>query len=88
LLSGGDFAISWVKLSHGTQAEIEKMIVTDKITFADIFETAPWSANTSCPGGFTSVSKRGENALGASCLKLKVRLGARGIRVQGGGRYR
>jgi hypothetical protein len=69
----------------GTFAALTDTLLNHRRTFADIFETAPWSANTSCPGGFTSVSKRGENALGASCLKLKVRMGARGIRVQGGG---
>ena len=67
--AGGDFRVSWIMLGRAIQAELEALV--HNTTFADIFDTAPFSANTSCPQGYTSVSKR-DNAMGASCLKLKA----------------
>lgn len=68
---GGEFNVSWIKLGHGTQAEVEKMVLDDKITFSQIFDVMPFTAGIGCVEGYTSISKR-DNALGAQCLKLKV----------------
>ena len=70
---GGEFNVSWISLGHGTQAEVEQM-VTDKVTFSQIFDVMPYTAAIGCIEGFKSISKR-DNALGAQCLKLKVSWG-------------
>lgn len=71
---GGEFNISWINLGHGTQAEVETMMLTDKITFSQIFDTAVYSAAVGCADGYKSISRR-DNTRGASCLKLKVSCG-------------
>jgi hypothetical protein len=63
------FKIEWIELASGKQAQIEKFINNDKLTFADIFDTAtPNAAAPFCPAGFTSINA-GDRL--QECLKLK-----------------
>jgi secreted PhoX family phosphatase len=64
--NGGAADVSWVDLGHGTDADVHKLI-EDKITFADIFETADMADGGTCPDGFTAINTED----GAECLKLK-----------------
>jgi secreted PhoX family phosphatase len=62
---GGRANLSWIKLGHGTDAEIQAL--ADTLSFSDIFEAVAPSAG-SCAAGFTRV-RAGSSA--DECLRLK-----------------
>ncbi|KAL4447900.1 hypothetical protein ABPG75_005119 [Micractinium tetrahymenae] len=66
--NGGSFTLTWIKLGEGDNEELKQLAET--VTFADIFETAPFTAGA-CPAGFKSIN---QDDVGAECLKLKVRV--------------
>jgi secreted PhoX family phosphatase len=64
----GEADIMWVKLGHATDAEI-KTIVSQEISFSDIFASEEANASYECPtAGFTAVN----TATGLECLKLQT----------------
>jgi len=64
-LPSGD--VSWIKLGHATDAEIDALI-KGGITFAQIFDTAAVNGDGTCPASFTSVNA---NGIGEECLALR-----------------
>jgi len=68
--NGGNFDIKWINLGHAANAEIEAYI-NQKITFADIFNTAIANTDGTCPSGFTSINAGHEDAK-HQCLQLKT----------------
>ena len=62
---GGRANLSWIKLGHGTDAEIQALAET--LSFSDIFDAVAPSAG-SCAAGFTRV-RAGSSA--DECLRLK-----------------
>ncbi len=60
----GSADLTWVNLGHSTNATIKKSLDA-KITFNDIFETAP--TDQACPSGFTSIN----TTMKQECLKIK-----------------
>ncbi|MCX8508786.1 MAG: DUF839 domain-containing protein, partial [Rhodobacteraceae bacterium] len=63
---GGAAALGWVDLGHADDAAIKAAI--DKGTrFADIFDTADFNADGSCPEGFSAANAEGR----LECLKVK-----------------
>jgi hypothetical protein len=69
--NGGTFDIEWIELGSSTQEELKELLDSG-ITFADIFETAYPSEDSTCPEGFKSVNT-GDVLI--ECLKLKVCMG-------------
>jgi len=59
--------VSWIKLGHATDAEIDALI-KGGITFAQIFDTAAVNGDGTCPASFTSVNA---NGIGEECLALR-----------------
>lgn len=66
---GGTFDIEWIELGSGTQDEING-IISNNVTFTDIFEYQEFDVEEGCPEGYTPISKR-DNNMGAYCLMLK-----------------
>ncbi len=63
----GSAEIEWIDLGHGSNAEVASALKFG-ITFSDIFETAKFNEDGTCPEGFL-----GSNAEGRSeCLKVKA----------------
>ena len=58
--------ISWVDLGHGTDAEVATALKFG-VNFSDIFETAKFNEDGTCPEGFLSSNAEGR----AECLKVK-----------------
>jgi uncharacterized protein len=63
---GGAAEISWVDLGHGTDAEVATALKFG-VNFSDIFESAKFKDDGSCPEGFLSSNAEGR----AECLKVK-----------------
>lgn len=65
--NGGSANLSWISLGKASDDEI-KAYIDQKVTFADIFETATPDATTNaCPATFTSIN----TTPGQECLKVK-----------------
>lgn len=63
--------VSWIDLGHATSRDISRAIERGT-TFADLFETAPMTAQGTCPTGFSAINMLGDGAQEAGeCLKLK-----------------
>ncbi len=58
--------ISWVDLGHGSDAEVATALKFG-VKFSDLFETAKFKDDGSCPEGFKSSNAEGR----AECLKVK-----------------
>ncbi len=58
--------ISWVDLGHGSDAEVSAALKFG-VKFSDIFETAKFKDDGSCPEGFKASNAEGR----AECLKVK-----------------
>ncbi len=68
--NGGTADISWISLGKATDAEI-KTYINNKITFADIFDTATPDATGACAAGFTAINAN-TDVSGNECLKVKA----------------
>ncbi|MDD5388773.1 MAG: DUF839 domain-containing protein [Gallionellaceae bacterium] len=64
---GGKAALTWIKLGHATQAEIQAAVAAG-VKFSDLFDVSTAEAT---PAGFTRV-KHGHQAAGVEDLKLKA----------------
>jgi uncharacterized protein len=58
--------VSWIDLGHGSDADIATAVKFG-VTFSDIFETAKFKDDGSCPEGFMSSNAEGRS----ECLKVK-----------------
>lgn len=58
--------IGWIDLGHGTDSDVGVALKLG-VNFSDIFETAEFSEDGSCPEGFLSSNAEGK----AECLKVK-----------------
>lgn len=63
---GGTATIEWIDLGHADDATVRAALVKGT-TFSDIFETADYTADSTCPEGFLSSNAEGR----AECLKVK-----------------
>lgn len=75
--SGGAANLEWVDLGHSDDAVIAGLIGKGT-TFSDIFETADFNADGSCPEGFLSSNAEGR----AECLKMKPGMEAAASRLE------
>lgn len=64
--NGGAAALEWVDLGHGDDAAVAALIARGT-KFSDIFGTAEFNADGSCPEGFLPSNAAG----GAECLKVR-----------------
>jgi uncharacterized protein len=75
--NGGAANLEWVDLGHADDAAIADLIAKGT-KFSDIFETAEFNADGTCPEGFMS-----SNAAGAAeCLKVKPGMEAAASRLE------
>lgn len=65
--NGGSANLSWISLGKAGDAEI-KTYIDQKLTFADMFDTATPAADNSCPASFTSIN----TTPGHECIKVKT----------------
>ncbi len=75
--NGGAANLEWVDLGHGDDATIADLIAKGT-KFSDIFETADFNADGSCPEGFMSSNAEGR----AECLKVKPGMEAAASRLE------
>ncbi len=75
--NGGAATLEWIDLGHSDNAAVASLIAKGT-TFSDIFETADFNADGTCPEGFLS-----SNAWGlAECLKVKPGMEAAASRLE------
>lgn len=74
---GGAATLEWIDLGHADDAAIGALI-GKRIKFSDIFETADYNADGSCPEGFLSSNAEGK----AECLKVKPGMEAAASRLE------
>ncbi|MEF3193719.1 MAG: DUF839 domain-containing protein, partial [Halothiobacillaceae bacterium] len=66
--NGGEGTLKWIKLGHGTDAEI-KAIIDSGVTFSDIWDAVAFDDTTkTCAAGYTHI-RAGSTA--DECIKLK-----------------
>lgn len=75
--NGGAATLEWIDLGHADDAAIGTLI-GKRINFSDIFETAEFNADGSCPEGFLSSNAGGR----AECLKVKPGMEAAASRLE------
>ncbi len=75
--NGGAATLEWVDLGHSDDAAIADLIARGT-KFSDIFETADFNSDGTCPEGFLSSNAGGE----AECLKVKPGMEAAASRLE------